>query len=234
MTTAPHLPYIKWYPTDWRADPRLRMCSLSARGLWIELIGYMHEGEPYGHLTINDAIPNMVDISSLVGRPISEVRKAMSELQAKQVYSTDDAGRMFSRRMVRDKEKAEKDRANGKGGGNPKLRGGVNPPDKAQIPETRDQKEDSPADAGSSSKSYAFESGVIRLNERDFELFAKSFSNLDLAAELLSLSQWAETQGKNWFHAVKGALAKRNRDVKANKQKAEQTPFKWNGIEGVI
>lgn len=96
------------------------------------------------------------------------------------------------------------------------------------------KKEDSPADAGSSSKAYAFESGVIRLNERDFELFAKSFGNLDLAAELLSLSQWAETQGKNWFHAVKGALAKRNRDVKANKKKAEQEPFKWNGIEGVI
>jgi hypothetical protein len=120
--SGPHQPFIKWYPTDWRADPRLRMCSLAARGLWIELIGYMHEGEPYGHLTINDAIPTLPDIAALVGRPLAEVRKAMSELEFRQVYSVDDAGRMYSRRMVRDKAKAEKDRENGKGGGNPKLR----------------------------------------------------------------------------------------------------------------
>ena len=49
-------PWLKFYPADWRADPRLRMCSLAARGLWIELMSYMHEGEPYGHLTI-DGVP---------------------------------------------------------------------------------------------------------------------------------------------------------------------------------
>lgn len=134
-----HQPFIKWYPTDWRADPKLRMCSLAARGLWIELIGYMHEGEPYGHLTINDTSPSTADISALVGRPMTEVRKALGELEARQVYSIDETGRMFSRRMVRDKAKAEKDRENGKGGGNPKLKGGVNPQDKAQIPEARSQ-----------------------------------------------------------------------------------------------
>lgn len=236
-------PFMKWYPTDWRADPKLRMCSLAARGLWIELIGFAHEGEPYGHLTINGISPTMEDIASLVGRPLAEVRKAMAELQAKQVYSTDEAGTIYSRRMVRDKAKAEKDRQNGKGGGNPKLKGGVkdgvNPQDKAQIPEARNQnperKEDSPADAGSPSGRYVFESGVIRLNERDFEQWRKAFSNLDLAAELLSLSQWAESEGKNWFHAVKGALAKRNREVKAKKdQLAEQGGFRWNGQEGIV
>jgi hypothetical protein len=135
-------PFMKWYPTDWRADPKLRMCSLAARGLWIELIGYMHEGEPYGHLTINGITPSINDMAALVGRPLPEVRKALAELKDRQVYSTDDDGRMYSRRMVRDKAKAEKDRENGKGGGNPKLKGGVNPPDKAHIPEARNQKED--------------------------------------------------------------------------------------------
>lgn len=134
-------PFIKWYPTDWRADPKLRMCSLAARGLWIELIGYMHEGEPYGHLTINGISPVMDDIAALVGRPLAEVRKAMGELEQRQVYSVDEQQRMFSRRMVRDKAKAEKDRENGKGGGNPGLKGkdkgGVNPQDKAHIPEAR-------------------------------------------------------------------------------------------------
>ena len=145
--SQPHQPFIKWYPTDWRADPRLRMCSLAARGLWIELIGYMHEGEPYGFLTINGIPPSGEDIAALVGRPLSEVRKAMAELANRQVFSM-SGDKMFSRRMVRDKAKADKDRENGKGGGNPKIisevKGGVNPTvnggDKAHIPEARDQR----------------------------------------------------------------------------------------------
>lgn len=137
-------PWFKYYPTDWRADPRLRMCSLAARGLWIELLGYMHEAEPYGHLTINGANPTDVEIASLVGRPLAEVRRALSELASRQVFSLDsNSGAMFSRRMVRDNAKALKDKENGGRGGNPKLKGGnnggVNPDDKAQKPEARYQ-----------------------------------------------------------------------------------------------
>lgn len=61
-------------------------------------------------------------------------------------------------------------------------------------------------------KSYAFEAGKIRLNEADFENWRKSFPNIDLRAELWGLSEWAGQQ-KNWFNAVTGALAKRNREA---------------------
>lgn len=138
---------MKWYPADWRADPRLRMCSLAARGLWADLISYMHEGEPYGHLLIDGKAPSEPDIAALVARPLAEVRKAMAELGERGVYSKTEDGTIYSRRMVRDKAKAERDRENGKAGGNPHLKGqdngGVNPqdkaPDKAQIPEPRNQ-----------------------------------------------------------------------------------------------
>lgn len=97
------------------------------------------------------------------------------------------------------------------------------------------EREEKPADAGSTTKAYAFEDGIIKLNQKDFEGWSKAFSNLDLAAELLSLSKWAESEGKNWFHAVKGALAKRNREVKAAKDKPAPSAQKWlDGIEGVI
>src|SRR5437879_485326 len=116
------LPWLKFYPSDWRADPALRMCSLAARGLWVELIGYMHEGSPYGYLTINGVGPRIKDIAALVGRPVSETRKAIAELEARHVFSREAMqGTIYSRRMVRDKIKAEKHRLNGKGGGNPKL-----------------------------------------------------------------------------------------------------------------
>jgi len=138
-------PWMKFYLSDWRADPRLRICSLSARGLWIDLISYMHEGKPYGHLTIDGVIPSVENIASLVACPIAEVRKALAELETKQVCSRSEDGAIFSRRMVRDNEKAARDAANGKIGGNPKItktvNRGVNPPvkggDKAQKPDTR-------------------------------------------------------------------------------------------------
>jgi hypothetical protein len=136
-------PWMKWYPTDWRADPRLRMCSLAARGLWVEIIGYCHEAEPYGHLVIAGCAPSVADLASLVGAKESAVRGALDELEAKQVCSRDDEGRIYSRRMVRDKAKADADKLNGKRGGNPRLRAedkqGVNPPDKAHMPEARSQ-----------------------------------------------------------------------------------------------
>jgi hypothetical protein len=103
------------------------------------------------------------------------------------------------------------------------------------IPEKRrdrEEKEENTARAVPSK--YAFEDGIIRLSHKDFDTWQKAFSNLDLPAELLSLSEWASEQGAKWFHAVKGALAKRNREVKAAREKQQEQPFKWNGIEGVL
>ncbi len=134
-------PWLKFYPADWRADPRLRLCSLGARGLWIELVGLMHESEPYGHLAIDGAPPAAAMIAALVGRPAHEVAKALAELEARRVFDRAANGAIVSRRMVRDRAKDERDRANGKAGGNPHLIGRVNPADegkdKAQTPESR-------------------------------------------------------------------------------------------------
>jgi hypothetical protein len=72
-----------------------------------------------------------------------------------------------------------------------------------------------------SSSQIVFQSGCIRLNRRDFDQWQAAFTQLDLKAELLSLSEWASKQGKNWFHAVSAALAKRNREAKLALEKAK-------------
>lgn len=133
-------PWLKFYPADWR-DIRLRQCSLAARGLWIDLMTYMHEAEPYGHLLFAGKVLSINELALQLARPAGEVKRAMAELEASGVFSKTDDGMIYSRRMVRDKAKAEQDRENGKGGGNPILLTGVNPPDKAHIPESRIQKE---------------------------------------------------------------------------------------------
>lgn len=139
-------PWMKFHPTDWRGEPRLRMCSLAARGLWIDLMSYMHEGSPYGHLTIEGVSPDLHAVVSLVGRPIGEVRKAMAELEQRQVFSRTDGGVIFSRRMVRDKEKSEQGRESiERRWGAPKREPNRLPTDQPNTkkPDTRGQKEES-------------------------------------------------------------------------------------------
>lgn len=91
-----------------------------------------------------------------------------------------------------------------------------------------------PASAGTATSKYAFESGIIRLVEKDFNQWKQSFSYLDVPAELLSMTAWAGDQGPSrWFNAVANLLAKRNREAKISAEKQQQQPFKWNGLEGV-
>ncbi len=214
-------PWMKFYPSDWRADPALRMCSLAARGLWAEMMCIMHEAEPYGHLLVNGKALNEKQLASLSGGDLRETVNALAELESCGVFSKSETGVIYSRRMKRDREKAERDKANGKGGGNPWLKAGVNPPgkpseaqgDKAHIPEAREPESESKDDAPSGAPKFAFESGRIRLNAQNLAQWKAAFLNLDLEAELLGLSDWAEKQGSNWFVAVSGALAKRNREI---------------------
>jgi len=136
-------PWLKFYPSDWRADPALRMCSVAARGMWMEMLCLMHEAEPRGSLLINGQPVSVKQLASLAGVSVREATALVSELEEAGVFSREDNGTIYSRRMRRDEEKATKDKANGALGGNPDLKGGVNPPvngeDKAQIPDARDQ-----------------------------------------------------------------------------------------------
>lgn len=131
-------PWLKFYPSDWRADPALRMCSLAARGLWMEMLCVMHENG--GYLAINGNPVTVPQLTNLAGG--GEVAEMLAELESAGVFSRQEQdGAIYSRRMLRDIQKAERDKANGKKGGNPTVMVGVIPPvdrqDKAQKPEAR-------------------------------------------------------------------------------------------------
>lgn len=142
---------MKFYPADWRSDEALRSCSIAARGLWVEMMALMHVAEPCGSLLVKGRRPDKRQLASLCGISEKECGALLIELEGMAVFSRDDDGTIFSRRMRRDAEKAVKDRENGSCGGSPLLKVGVNPPDngvdKAQIPEARNKKEDTEATA---------------------------------------------------------------------------------------
>jgi hypothetical protein len=109
-------PAFQFYPSDWRNDPGLRLCSCGARGLWADMLCLMHEGEPYGHLTVFGRPIEPQALARLVGESLASVKKWLKELSENDVYSTNDAGVIFSRRMVRDEDLRERRAAGGPAG----------------------------------------------------------------------------------------------------------------------
>ena len=138
---AKRKPWMKFFPADWQADEGLRMCSLSARGLWIEMVATMHKSQRFGFLLIAGNSPTPSQIASSVGSDAKVVTAALKELEAWKVFSRDEQGVIFSRRMLRDQDSTEKNTVDGHGGGNPNLRRGTVP---KEARERRYRRSDSP------------------------------------------------------------------------------------------
>lgn len=119
-------PAFQFYPGDWLQDASLRMCSIGARGLWIDMICLMHQGSPYGHLKVKDKVITEVELARLSGGELGEVKCWLSEMEDAGVFSRTDEGVIFSRRMTQDERLREARSSGGKEGGNPKLKGGYN------------------------------------------------------------------------------------------------------------
>jgi hypothetical protein len=132
-------PAFMFYPADWRKDPGLRVCSIAARGLWIDMLALMHEGEPYGHLVVNGEPVSEAEIARLVGEPLSVVRRLLAELEARNVFSRTDSGVIYSRRMIRDEHIRDVRAAAGKLGGNPSLKASDKGRDKGLVKQTKNQ-----------------------------------------------------------------------------------------------
>lgn len=104
-------PWFKWYPSDWRGEPSLRMVSRAARSVWVDMLGLMHDSTLIGYLLLNGKKPTPEQLARVLGDPLPDLVGWLDELAAAGVYSETDEGIIFSRRMVRDQEKAEKGRA---------------------------------------------------------------------------------------------------------------------------
>lgn len=105
-------PWIKFYPADWQSDERLGMCSLAARGLWMEMLALMHRADPYGHLLVNGMKPSDVQLAALARASADQIRELTQELESAGVFSRTRTGTIYSRRMTHD----DKKRDNGRNG----------------------------------------------------------------------------------------------------------------------
>ena len=119
-------PFIKFFPTDWLAEPALRACSVGARGLWMDMLSLMHLAPRRGYLLAATGLPiSPEQLARMTGCSADEVVRLLGELQTSGAFSCTDDGMIYSRRMVREETKREKcSDAGRKGGGNPTFKGG--------------------------------------------------------------------------------------------------------------
>lgn len=137
-------PAFQFYPGDWRRETALQLCSLGARGLWIECMCLMHFGNPYGTLTAGDGKPiPLQSLAKMVMSTEDETSRLMAELQTAGIPGRADNGAICSRRMIRDEalrdvrrgggaagaEHGQKGAEHGKKGGRPPN----NPPSRGDM-----------------------------------------------------------------------------------------------------
>ena len=209
-------PWLKWYPADWRAETTLRMVGREARSLWIDIIGVMHEAEPYGHLLIGGLKPTLKQLSQIFGDEPDKIASLLHELQTANVFSVNEQGVIYSRRMVEDRQKSQVLSEAGKAGGSPLLKGEVKP-SRARVPEARDQKPDTRSQKDNSVASQRAPEAPGTPLDLKRELWARGIPFLQKAGGLNErsarnlLGKWRRDHGDveviNALAAAEGAAA---------------------------
>jgi hypothetical protein len=101
-----HLPAFQFYPGDWRKDPAIQMLDYFDRGVWFELLCFMHEAEERGKLKVNGRWLDDEKIARMLGIGSREWKQTRSNLEAAGVPGVDGKTKgIFSKRMVRDEAK---------------------------------------------------------------------------------------------------------------------------------
>jgi hypothetical protein len=157
----PKRPSFQFYPSDWLRDTALRSCSTGARGLWIDMICFMHEGNPYGHLKVGDKVIHPVNLARMVGETLEVVEGWLKELHHAGVYDIADDGAICSRRMIRDENLRQIRALGGKLGGNPALING----DKVNLKVIQEVKQNPTPSSSSSSSSSKEKNNTLQRPE---------------------------------------------------------------------
>jgi hypothetical protein len=171
-------PSFQFYPSDWLRDTALRTCSVAARGLWIDMICYMHEGNPYGVLKVNQKVILAANLAAMIGATLQETEGWLNELESAGVFDRGEEGEIMSRRMIRDEKLRNARASGGKLGGNPslvkgKVNGKVNHQTNLATKNKVNQKP-TPSSSSSSSTSVLVSTNVdtpLPFDSADFKLF---------------------------------------------------------------
>jgi len=114
------MPYQKWFWRDWLADQAILMLTPEHRCIWFEMLGLMASSENPGYLETFGVEPELF-ISFQRRIQVKSVTAGMAAIEKLGLFSRDDSGRIFSRRIIREADELQKQLHNGSKGGRPKT-----------------------------------------------------------------------------------------------------------------
>ena len=213
-------PAFQFYPGDWLRDTGLRSCSAAARGLWMDILCFMHEGSPYGYLKVNHKVILSPNLARMCGLTLQETDGCLAELAEAGVFEIDAEGVIFSRRMIRDEELRNKRAACGHLGGNPTLKDNH----KVSVCLSNEVKQKpTPSSSSSSSSSNTSSKEEVGAPKKSFLLdeefwaeMKRHYPNVDVEAESRKMDAWLLARpGRKktrmfvigWMNKVEPALA---------------------------
>jgi hypothetical protein len=109
--------WAKFWWQDWTLELGFKRCSRAARGLWMDMLAAAALADPPGYMPLPDD-----ELWKLSPGPPEEVPDLLTELENANIFSRDKRGRIYSRRLIRDRELTRLGIETGKMGGNPSLR----------------------------------------------------------------------------------------------------------------
>ena len=115
----------KWFKLDaetWLSDPKLRMVSATAKGIWIDLICMCHLSEKYGFLIINDSKMNQKQIKNALKLNQNEM-KHFNKLVEFGIIRQDEEGFFYCHKLLKDKDYSEQQAEHGRKRGRSKPKG---------------------------------------------------------------------------------------------------------------
>lgn len=183
----------------------------------MDMIGLMHEAEPYGRLLVNGKAPTTKQLAAILGDAVRDVEKWLAELADAGVFSRAEDGTIYSRRMQRDADRSEegrswiekrwKDREPTQQPNSPPNRVAISEIDANPITQRLEARDQRPENL-----KYRFAGKTIRLTGADFDSWRAAYSAIpDLDAELRRIDD--SDLPKNWFPAVSAKLAAKHQKI---------------------
>ena len=204
-------PSFQFYPSDWRNDGNLRLCSIAARGLLIDLMCIAHECDVYGVLAQNGHAFDHKTVGKLTGLRTDTAAKLTEELTRNRVLSYNENGALYSRRMVRDEDLRNIRAEAGAKGGNPHL---VN-----QMVKQKPTPSSSSSSSSSNTSSNEEVDAPKKSDLPDEEFWTKMrlhYPDIDVEAEHRKMEAWLLARPRrkktrpfviSWLNKVEPALA---------------------------
>jgi len=202
-------PSLQFYPKDWMTDDGLRVCSLAAKGLWIEILFQMFFSPIRGALLHANGIQKSPeDIAGLLYKVNTKtIQSLIKELEDNRVFDRLENGTIINRKMYREYQLSKT------------RQDAVNTRWHTKVPDVVDTK---PIQMGEEAKEIAVESlgknkylDFVFLSSKQFEQLEDRFGKEKANEYIERLNNYLGSKGvkyKSHYHTILNWAGKDEKD----------------------